>query len=100
MHRRSAITATHLQRRLQAATTRRPFWLTKNRTAHIVHQLHAWHTRRLAMRHAGNWAGDGRRGTTSAALGTALHGAGNQGETSSALYPPRDLCLPPPKPTI
>lgn len=65
--------AAHFFRRLQAAAKCRTRRLAEQLAAQQFIQLDAWHTGRLAIGHARNGAGDGRRRAAGAALGTAIH---------------------------
>ena len=63
--------AAHLGRGRQAAAHRRPRGLAKDPAALVGAELCAAHAGGLAVRHAGNGAGDGRRRAASAAAGAA-----------------------------
>ena len=63
----------HVGLRLQAAADRRTFRLAEDTTAVGLIQLRTAHAGRLAVRHARNGAGDGRRDAARAAMRSTVH---------------------------
>ena len=71
--RRSRRITAHLMRGLQARADRRPIRASEDQTLTLGTELNAGHAGRLALRHAGNRRGNGRRGAARPATGAALH---------------------------